>query len=102
MTAKAAAQVSAHATADRVAEDNPQLASFLRMLANIGGAVWIAVEQADLRNWSTLPGRIFYLRVSGLAPGEHRISIDYGCGLQEKSVNLAKEKIGIAYFSFAR
>jgi hypothetical protein len=102
MTVKAAAQVSAHAAADKVAEEHPQLGSLLRALANIGGAVWIAVEQADLRSWSTLPGKTHYLRVSGLVPGEHRIRIDYGCGVQEKTVHLDKGKTGIAYFSFAK
>jgi hypothetical protein len=102
MTAKAAAQVSAHAAADRVAKDNPLAGFLLKSLANIGSAVWMAVEQADLRGWSTLPKKISYLRVSGLAPGEHRIKIDYGCGVQEKTIKLEKDKISIAYFSFAK
>lgn len=102
LTVKAAAQVSAHAAADRVSKDNPQLGSLLRLMADISGAVWIAVEQADLRGWTTLPGKIHYLRVSGLAPGEHRIKIDYGFGVQEKTVNLEKDKIGIAHFSSAK
>ncbi|PKL41676.1 MAG: hypothetical protein CVV42_21185, partial [Candidatus Riflebacteria bacterium HGW-Riflebacteria-2] len=102
MTAKAATQVSAHAAADRVAKDNPLAGFLLKSLVNIGSAVWIAVEQADLRSWSTLPGKINYLRINGLDPGEHRIKIDYGSGVQEKTVKLEKDKIGIAYFSFAK
>ncbi len=102
MTAKAATQVSAHAAADRVAKDNPLAGFLLKSLVNIGSAVWMAVEQADLRGWSTLPGKINYLRVNGLAPGEHTIKIDYGCGVQEKTVKLENDKIGIAYFSFAK
>jgi hypothetical protein len=55
-----------------------------------------------LRGWSTLPGKINYLRVTGLVPGEHTIKIDYGCGEQVKTVKLEEDKIGIAYFSFAK
>ena len=102
MTAKAATQISANAAADRVAKDNPLAGFLLKSLVNIGSAVWMAVEQADLRGWSTLPGKINYLRVNGLVPGEHTIKIDYGCGVQEKTVKLEKDKIGIAYFSFAK
>jgi len=102
MTAKAATQISAHAAADRIAKDNPLAGFLFKSLISIGGAVWMAVEQADLRSWSTLPGKINYLRINGLAPGEHKIRIDYGCGVQEKTVNLEKDKIGIAYFSFAK
>jgi hypothetical protein len=102
MTAKAATQVSAHAAADRVARDNPLAGFLLKSLINISSAVWMAVEQADLRGWSTLPGKINYLRVNGLAPGEHTVTIDYGCGVQVKTVKLEKDKIGIAYFSFAK
>jgi hypothetical protein len=102
MTTKAAAQVSAHAAADRVAKDNRLAGFLLKSLVNIGSAAWIAVEQADLRGWSTLPRKINYLRLNELAPGEHVIKIDYGCGMQEKKVNLEKDKIGIAYFSFAK
>ncbi len=102
MTAKAATQVSAHAAADRVAKDNPLAGFLLKSLVNIGSAVWIAVEQADLRSWSTLPAKINYLRINGLVPGEQLIKIDYGSGMQEKIVKLEKDKIGIAYFSFAK
>jgi hypothetical protein len=102
MTAKAATQVSAHAAADRVGKDNPLAGFLLKSLVNIGSAVWMAVEQADLRSWSTLPGKIHYLRIKGLVPGEHKIKIDYGSGVQEKTVKLEKDKIGIAYFSFAK
>ncbi len=102
MTVKAATQVSAQAAAERVAKDNPLAGFLLKSLVNIGSAVWMAVEQADLRGWSTLPGKINYLRVNGLVPGEHKIRIDYGCGVQEKTVKLEKDKIGIAYFSFAK
>ncbi|PKN72272.1 MAG: hypothetical protein CVU52_08020 [Deltaproteobacteria bacterium HGW-Deltaproteobacteria-10] len=102
MTAKAATQVSAHAAADRIAKDNPLAGFLLKSLVNIGSAVWMAVEQADLRGWSTLPGKIYYLRVNGLPPGEHAIKIDYGCGVQEKTIKLEKDKIGIAYFSYAK
>lgn len=102
MTAKAATQVSAHAAADRIAKDNPLAGFLLKSLINIGSAVWMAVERADLREWSTLPGKIGYLRIDGLAPGEHTIKIDYGCGVQEKTVKLEKNKIGIVYFSFAK
>jgi uncharacterized protein len=102
MTAKAAAQASAHAAADRVAKDNGLVGFLLKTAVNIAGAVWIAVEKADLRGWLTLPGHIHYLRVNGLAPGEHTIKVDYGCGLQEKKINLEKDKIGIAYFSYAK
>lgn len=102
MTAKAATQVSAHAAADRIAKDNPLAGFLLKSLINIGSAVWMAVERADLRGWLTLPGKINYLRVDGLVPGEHTIKIDYGCGVQEKTVKLEKDKIGVAYFSFAK
>ncbi len=102
MTAKAATQISAHAAADRIAKDNPLAGFLLKSLVNIGSAVWMAVEQADLRGWLTLPGRIYYLRVNGLTPGEHTIKIDYGSGVQEKTVKLEKDKIGIAYFSYAK
>ena len=102
LTAKAATQVSAHAAADRVAKDNPLAGFLLKALVNIGSAVWMAVEQADLRSWSTLPGKIYYLRINSLDPGEHRIVIDYGSGVQEKTVKLEKDEIGIAYFSFAK
>jgi hypothetical protein len=102
MAAKAATQVSAHAAADRIAKDNKLLGLLLNSLINVGSAVWVAVEQADLRGWSTLPGKINYLRVTGLVPGEHTIKIDYGCGEQVKTVNLEEDKIGIAYFSFAK
>jgi hypothetical protein len=102
MTAKAATQVSAHAAADRIAKDNPLAGFLLKSLVNIGSAVWMAVEQADLRGWLTLPAKIYYLRVNGLTPGEHTIKIDYGCGVQEKKIKLEKDKIGIAYFSYAK
>jgi hypothetical protein len=102
MTTKAATQVSAHAAADRVAKDNPLAGFLLKSLVNIGSAVWIAVEKADLRSWSTLPGKINYLRINGLDPGEHTIKIDYGSGVQVKTVKLEKDKTGIAYFSFAK
>ncbi|MEN6330913.1 MAG: hypothetical protein ABFD57_02875 [Smithella sp.] len=102
MTAKAAVQISAIAAADRIAKDDPLTGFLLKLLINISGAVWMAFEQADLRSWSTLPGNIHYLRVNGLAPGEHKIRIDYGCGVQEKTIKLEKNKIGIAYFSFAK
>jgi len=62
----------------------------------------MSVEQADLRSWSTLPGKIHYLRINDLAPGKHKIRIDYGCGVQEKTIKLQKNKTGIAYFSFAK
>ena len=102
MTAKAAVQVSAQAAANRVAKDNPLAGFLLKSVANIAGAVWMAVEQADLRGWLTLPGKINYLRVNDLTPGEHTISIDYGSDRQEKKINLGKDKINIAYFSFAK
>ncbi len=102
MTAKAATQVSAHAAADRVAKDNPLVGFILKSLVTVAGAVWMAVEKADLRSWLTLPGKINYLRVNDLTAGEHIIKIDYGCGVQEKTINLEKDKINIAYFSFAK
>ncbi len=102
MTAKAAVQISAIAAADRIAKDDPLAGFLLKLLIYISGAYWMAVEQADLRSWSTLPGKIHYLRVNDLAPGEHRIKIDYGCGIQEKTIKLEKNKIGVAYFSFAK
>jgi hypothetical protein len=102
MTAKAATQVSAHAAADRVAKDNPLVGFILKSLVTVAGAVWMAVEKADLRSWLTLPGKINYLRINDLTAGEHIIKIDYGCGVQEKTINLEKDKINIAYFSFAK
>jgi hypothetical protein len=102
MTAKAAVQISAQAAANKVAKDNPLAGFLLKSIVNIAGAVWMAVEQADLRGWLTLPKQIHYLRVNGLAPGEHIIRIDYGCGLQEKKIKLEKDKIGVAYFAFAK
>lgn len=102
MTAKAAVQVSAQAAADRLAKDNPLAGFLLKSVANIAGAVWMAVEQADLRGWLTLPGKISYLRINDLPPGEHAIVIDYGSGRQEKKIKLEKDKINIAHFSFAR
>ena len=102
MTAKAAVQVSAQAAANRVAKENSLAGFLLKRAADIAGAAWMAVEQADLRGWLTLPGKIHYLRVNDLAPGEHTVMIDYGSGLQEKKIKLVKDKINIAYFSFAK
>jgi hypothetical protein len=102
MTAKAAVQATGHVAADRVGKDNPLLGFFLKKAVSIAGAVWMAVEQADLRSWVTLPKQIQYLRLNGIAPGEHTIKVDYGCGVQEKKIKLEKDKIGIAYFAFAR
>ena len=102
MTAKAAVQVSAQAAADKIAKDDSMFGFLLKSIVNIAGAVWMAVEQADLRGWLTLPGKINYLRVNGLSPGEHTIKINYGCGVQEKKIKLEKDKINIVYFSYAK
>jgi uncharacterized protein len=102
MTAKAAVQATGHAAADKVGKDNPLLGMFMKAAVSIAGAIWLAVEQADLRSWITLPKQIHYLRINGLAPGEHTIKIDYGCGIQEKKIKLEKDKISIEYFSFAK
>jgi len=101
-TSKASLQVGAHAVADKLEKDNPLASMLFRVAATIAGATWIAVEQADLRGWLTLPKNIHYLRLNGLTPGEHTVTIDYGSGTREKKIQLQKDKIGIAYFSIAQ
>ncbi len=101
-TAKASLQVGAHAVADKLEKDNPLLGFLVRAAATIASATWVAVEQADLRGWLTLPKNIHYLRLNGLAPGEHTVTIDYGSGTREMKIQLQKDKIGIAYFAAAK
>jgi len=103
MTAKAAVQFAAQkGTDDAVNRANIPFGGFLRRAVKVAGAAWVAVEQADLRGWLSLPKQIKYIRVDGLEPGEHTIKIDYGCGVETKKIKLEKDKINIAYFSYAR
>lgn len=101
-TAKATVQVAAQSAAEKIGNDNPLAGFLLKAAASIVSTVWIAVEQADLRSWLTLPKNIQYLRLNGLTPGEHTIKIDYGCGIQEKRIKLQKNKIEVVYFSIAK
>jgi len=101
MTAKAAAQFAAQKAASEVAKNTP-FGGLLKAAVSVAGAIWMAVEQADLRSWVTLPKQIKYLRINELAPGEHTIKIDFGCGIQERKIKLEKDKIGVAYFAFAK
>ena len=101
MTAKASLQFAAQKAANEVAKNIP-FGRFLKAAVSVAGAMWMAVEQADLRSWVTLPKQIKYLRINELAPGEHTIKIDYGCGIQERKIKLEKDKIGVAYFAFAK
>jgi hypothetical protein len=102
MTAKAAVQATGHIAADRVGKEIPLLGLFLKVGVSVAGALWMANEQADLRSWITLPKQIQYLRINGFAPGDHTIKVDYGCGMQERKIKLGKDKIGVAYFAFAK
>lgn len=102
MTAKATVQIAAQKAGDRLNEKNNPLGSFVKMAAKIAGALWVAVEHADLRGWMTLPKQIRYIRLNDLAPGEHIVKIDFGCGTETRIVTLEKDKINIAYFTYAK
>jgi hypothetical protein len=102
MAAKALTQLAAQKGADTVAESSPWTGFLLKAAATIAGVAWVNAEQADLRSWLTLPKQINYLRLNDLAPGEHAVTIDYGCGRQTKTVKLEKDKINIAYFVFVQ
>ncbi len=64
----------------------------------IFGAVTAIMEKADLRQWSTLPKNIQYIRIPNLKPGNHLIKIRHGGGVQEKQVVVKKDTVTIAYF----
>jgi hypothetical protein len=102
LTTKLAMQIAAQAAATKLEEDDPLAGALLKAFVGVASGVWMAIEEADLRSWRTLPRQIRYLRINDLPPGEHVVRIDYGCGIQEKRINLVKDKIGIAYFSYAR
>ncbi len=71
-------------------------------ILKIGGVLFGAVssfmEKADLRQWSTLPKNIQYIRIPNLKPGNHLIKIRHGAGVQEKRVVIKKDTVTIAYF----
>lgn len=102
MTAKAATQFAAKMAIKEVAKNIPFASLFAEVAVDAAGAAWIAAEQADLRGWLSLPKKINYLRVTGLEPGEHTISIDYGCGVETKNIRVEKDKINIAHFVYAK
>ncbi len=62
------------------------------------GAAGAYMEKADLRQWSTLPKNIQYIRIPNLKPGNHLIKIRHGGGVQEKQVVIKKDTVTIAYF----
>lgn len=101
MTAKATVQIAAEKAADQM-NDKSAVKTFIKVAARIAGVMWVAVEHADLRAWMTLPKHIQYVRLNGLAPGEHTIKIDFGCGVETRVIKLEKDKINIAYFTYAK
>ncbi len=101
MIAKSSVQIAVQSAADKVSEDKP-LGVFIKVAAKIAGAMWVAVEHADLRGWLTLPKQVQYIRLNDLAPGEHIIKIDFGCGTETRQIKLEKDKINVAYFVYAK
>lgn len=102
MTAKAAVQIAAQKAADQLNEKNNPLGTLIKVFANIAGALWVAVEHADLRAWMTLPKQVHYIRLNDLAPGEHVIKIDFGFGTETRKIKLEKDKINVEYFTYAK
>jgi hypothetical protein len=102
MTAKAATQFAAKMAIKEAVKNIPFASLFADVAVDAAGAEWIAAEQADLRGWLSLPKKIHYLRVAGLEPGEHTITIDYGCGVETQKIRVEKDKINIAHFVYAK
>ncbi len=102
MMAKAAAQLAAKMAAKEALKNIPFASLFSDIAIDAAAEQWLAVEQADLRGWLSLPKQIRYLRVDGLSlgesPGEHTVRIDCGCGAEARKVVLEKDKINIVYF----
>ncbi len=55
------------------------------------------MEKADLRQWTTLPKNIQYLRISGLSPRHHTIKIAYHGGSQVQTVRVKENTVNILY-----
>lgn len=71
-----AQEAGADAVGDRFGAVAGGLANF------VGGKVREASEQADLRGWQTMPGKV-YANVVKLPPGSHRIAFNYYTPLNE-------------------
>jgi hypothetical protein len=102
MTAKAAVQFAAQKGVDKLAGKMPWGGGLAKTSVKAASATWLAVEQADLRGWLTLPKQIKYSRVDGLEPGEYAVKIDYGSGVETKKIKLEKDKVNVVYFVYAK
>jgi len=102
MTAKAAVQFAAQKGVDKLAGKMPWGGGLVKTSVKAASATWLAVEQADLRGWLTLPKQIKYSRLDGLEPGEYAVKIDYGSGVETKKIKLEKDKVNVVYFVYAK
>ncbi len=53
--------------------------------------------KTDLRQWTTLPKNIQYIRIHGLSAGDHTIKITYPGGSQVQTVRVKKNTVNILY-----